>query len=403
MSEIVYLDSCDFSDLSEPAHRLSEENRRILETIRAAANSGRARFVLSGIHLSEAVHATEHPAHKAAALRRAILMEELCSDNFLRLPHEVMSLEIAKALSGTREAKLSSEELFSGKSEWFGMNLSLEFGNKQRKAMAQFEERIAHLPRSERRRLRSDMSLTKRSGRAKWRELVRNDTSPLSNEFPFSLFSAKFVTEWIAGCVTDEEYSSRLYGIMNSPRGLVESVLDLTNERQTIYSLLRSEGEGMQKRIDEKLHEAVEKIGNLANTLPNFEFSKTFRQAIPKTEVRKTIISCYSDYDLNGFTDKEISEIISSCPAVSTFLEMYIAYYSSRYESTWQRMRAGHNSPKPRSASDFGDMMHAVYLPYCNLFRCDAYFSSLLRQNGAVRARVINRNGLHALSSIRQV
>lgn len=400
MKMIVYLDSCDFSDLSEADSKLSEENRQALNAIRSGIHSGKAQFVLSGVHLSEAVHATDSPSHKKAAVRRAALMTELCSDNFLRLPQEIMSLEIAKAMNGASDAKLSKNELFSGKSQWFGISLPMDFSQKRHNAMARLEEHIAHFPRNERRKLKSEWALSKASGREKWLKLANGATQPLSQEFPFNLFSAKFVTEWAVGHVSDEEYSKRLYEILNNPLGLVQSVLDLTEERQTIYDLLRKEGQKMQLRLDNILQSAIDKLSPFVTLHRDFDYSTNFRKNLPKEEMCRTIISVYGNIDTEHYSSDEITRIVAACPAVSVFLNMYAAYYCSRFESTLQRMRNGSATPRSRGASDFGDMMHAVYAPYCDLFRCDAYFASLLKQDPNVRARVTDRRGLISLSSL---
>jgi hypothetical protein len=64
--KLIYLDSNDFSDLSEPVERLTDLDRATLQAIRDARRDDRARFFISPIHLSEAVHASE--LHKEQAV-----------------------------------------------------------------------------------------------------------------------------------------------------------------------------------------------------------------------------------------------------------------------------------------------------------------------------------------------
>ncbi len=401
MPKIVYLDSSDFSDLSALESNLSSENHELLQIVRSNASNGQASFVLSGIHLSEAVHATNDLAHKEAAIRRARLMHELCSPKFfLRLPNEIMSLEIAKAVNGATDAKLSTNELFSKESEWFGISLELDFSQKRQKMMARFDEHISFLPRAERRKLRSDWKLSKASGRENWRKLADGHTEPLSNEFPFSLFNRQFIIEWITGHRSDEEFSKTLYSIMNNPLGLVESVLDLTEERHTIYTLLRSRGKEMQTRMDTRLQETGTRIYDLICAQPDINISKFFRNALPKARLCREIVSLHSDIEADGYSDQQITQIVAACPAVSAFLNMYVAYYFSRINSMLQRLKSGNKAPPSRNPSDFGDMMHAVYAPYCDFFRCDAFFSSLLKQDFDLRSRIVDRRQLAESCSV---
>jgi hypothetical protein len=53
----VYLDSNDFSDLSRPEDELNSSDRDVLALLRDAARNKRARFFISAVHISEAVHA----------------------------------------------------------------------------------------------------------------------------------------------------------------------------------------------------------------------------------------------------------------------------------------------------------------------------------------------------------
>ena len=199
MPQIIYLDSSDFSDLSADETTISNDNRAILAALRSSALDGSAQYLLSGIQLSEAVHATDDPLHKQSAVRRASLMQELCARNFLRLPHEVMRLELEKAIRGATDARLSREELFSGKSEWFGLPLTADLGSKRQKATDEFEKHISHLPRSERRKLKSDWKLSKASGRVRWRTLLSGKSQTTLREFPFNLLNEQFVLDWIVG------------------------------------------------------------------------------------------------------------------------------------------------------------------------------------------------------------
>src|SRR5438105_3725171 len=104
MTTLVYLDSSDFSDLSVPDDQLSAENRETLKQLRYHRTQGSAQFLLSGVHVSEAVHAAEH--YKQSAVRRALLMRELCGSNFLRFPIEIFRLELRKAFAGICDARL---------------------------------------------------------------------------------------------------------------------------------------------------------------------------------------------------------------------------------------------------------------------------------------------------------
>src|SRR5438046_807876 len=109
MPKLIYLDSNDFSDLSVPFERITSEDQELLEELRIKNRSQSATFFMSAVHLSEAVHAAD--THKALAVRRAELMNELCQGRILRFPTEIIELEIEKILNGEQSGRLSIDEL----------------------------------------------------------------------------------------------------------------------------------------------------------------------------------------------------------------------------------------------------------------------------------------------------
>ncbi len=397
MTTIVYLDSSDFSDLSADESTLSEQNRRILDALRSSIRNGSTRCLLSGLHLSEAVHATDLPSHKRAAVRRAGLMQQLCSRNHLRLPHEVMRLELEKAMNGATDATLSTEELLSGKSEWFGLPMALDLGPKRQRATAELDKHIAHLPRNERRKLKSEWSLSKQSGRAQWRRLLNEQRQAPSQEFPFNLLNNQFVLDWIVGDRSDDEFRERLIEVLNDTKGLVECVLDLTNERHTIYGLLRDQGDTILSRIEKSLESVLVAASELIETEHIVELTKILRQTIQKIDFRRIVVSQFANTSIEQLDDRAIGRLVEACPSASTFVNMYSAYAHSLLESNLQRWRQGNKSVIVRKRSDFGDMLHATYAPYCDIFRCDAYFASLLKRDVKIRHVVADRNRLRDL------
>jgi hypothetical protein len=129
-TKFVYLDSNDFSDLSEPESRLNETDKAVLNALRKARSTGRATFFISPIHISEAVHASE--THKEDAVRRAKLMQELGGENLLRFPVDICTIELAKALAGEEHVPCSLKEIMSKPNEWFGMPIPTDGLNDKR-------------------------------------------------------------------------------------------------------------------------------------------------------------------------------------------------------------------------------------------------------------------------------
>src|ERR1700733_5874467 len=170
--KFIYLDSNDFSDLSEPESRLKEADKAILEALRKARSTGQATFFISPIHISEAVHASE--THKEDAVRRAKLMQELGEGNLLRLPVDICKMELARAIAGEKQVRCSLEEIASKPNEWFGIPIPTGGLSDRRKEIDDaIENALRGLSRNDRRRRRSELNLKKKSSHVAIRGLVK--------------------------------------------------------------------------------------------------------------------------------------------------------------------------------------------------------------------------------------
>jgi hypothetical protein len=126
----VYLDSNDFSDLSAAQDKLRDVDRAVLALLREAKTAGRARFFISPVHISEAVHASE--TYRDAAVRRAELMRELGAENFLKFPIEICTQELTRALANANPIKSTLAQITSRPDEWFGISDALKGISKLR-------------------------------------------------------------------------------------------------------------------------------------------------------------------------------------------------------------------------------------------------------------------------------
>lgn len=386
MPKLLYLDSSDFSDLSAPV--LSDSNRSVLDALRKYQSDGKAQFFFSLIHLSEAVHSAS--THKQEATRRANLIAELCGSNALRFPNEIFGLELKKAFAGEAVTRLSLSEIRSPPSEWFGFRLDPEMKNWRAKIDTEFQRQITHLPRAERRKLKSEMSFSRTTGRARWRELCKSVTSSASNEFPFNVLDRDFVVQWMLREKSDHELLERLTKTLSDPVSMIHYVLDATGEREAIYRILRQQGQeiqcSMEKHLRALVDGLVEAIGPVATTLP---IERVFRNSVQPALIYRGIIEGYSGRNVSQLSDKEIVALVRRCPAVSTFARLYLNFAYSLFEANWQRRKQGKSLITCGNASDFGDLMHAAYAPYMDFFRCDSHFGALLMQDATVRLRIV--------------
>jgi hypothetical protein len=211
------------------------------------------------------------------------------------------------------------------------------------------------------------------------------------HEFPFNLVSAELLQAWLLGEKTDAELLGHIAKTASRPKALVENILDATDERQTLYSLVRDEGVGMRNSMEKRIETIVVALTPLLENFSNSQIASAFRQALPKVTLYKSAIASAAGTSADDLTDKDAKRIIAACPAISAFVNVFIAYSYSMLESNIQRLRHGKSLVLTGKDSDFGDIMHAVYAPYSDVFRCDAHFGALLKQDPMIRGRVFDR------------
>ena len=388
--KLVYLDSSDFSNLSNPDQDLSSENRLVLARLRQHKEAGTAIFFMSAIHLAEAVHAAT--IYKPAAVRRALLMRELCGTNFLKFATDLPRLELRKVLKGEAFASLTTEELTSQKGEWFGFESSLDsLPDLRRDAMRKIDEVFSKLPRYERRKRKSELNLKKQSSHAKWRELIETSTPATFSDFPFSLVARKATISWFLQELSDKNFREEILKVMRDPYAMFGFLLDATSHRGTLYELVRKQGRDTARDLGKMVSDQFPALTAIAVLGEKVDLTGLMNQACSRPDFLRKFISAYADVGYDHIGDDEVANVVAACPSLSTFIETAKAHLLALSLAHITRIRAGNFSVKEVGHSDFGDLMHSFYAPYFDVFRCDARFGAHLKSQTHLRERIADR------------
>jgi hypothetical protein len=392
MPKLVYLDSSDFSVLSAPDNELTDENREVLSVLRQHKQAGTATFFMSAIHFSECVHSAIE--HKGLAVRRAQLMTELCDGNVLRYPTEIARLELRHVLQSAITGRLSPEELTSKSGEWFGLDGDLQiFSDTRRDLNNEIDGLIVKLPRHDRRKLTSELNLQKRSSHAKWRELIRAATSPAVVGFPLSLLDQNILVDWFLGKVSDSDLHATLSKVMSNPHAMFGYFLDEMGHRKRLYEILRENGRQLARDIERTLEAVFPILILVANSSVHIDLTKEILDTCSQPGFLRRVVAKYSDLSSDHVPDDNLGRVIKLCPALWSFVEVSKAYLISSATAHVMRIRSGNLAIRSIPESDFSDLMHSFYAPYFDVFRCDARFGALLKQQKPIRANIADRIG----------
>ena len=247
MQKLIYLDSNDFSDLSVPADELRPEDAAVLTALRKAQTENSARILLSPPLLSEAVHATM--ANKQDLMRRASLMRELCGNNMLRYPTDICAMEIDRALS-QKPTYVAPNDIISSADEWFGCKYDAHsLAGKRQDFQKKINQRLDKFPRAQRRKLKSQLDLSKASSKPLLRQLIKDSRStPSTSDDPLlDLVDKDIFVDWLLKEKSDQDVQRHLRCLLSDPYVLFGHVVDSVGQREQLYTIARAGGEKLSK------------------------------------------------------------------------------------------------------------------------------------------------------------
>jgi len=389
-SKLVYLDANDFSDLSKPENELSSSDKAILELLREVKRSGSARFFVSPIHISEAVHASEK--YKDAAVRRATLMQELGAGNILQFPLNICKIELARAFACEDSVKCSLAEITSKPDEWFGMPHSTEDLKERRdEVSASIDDALRGLNRTERRRQKSKLNPKKKSSHTYIRSLIKEGLSqPPSSNVPVALMNPDLVLDWYLGKASDDAFRKNSVGLLSDPYLLFKHFIDELGHRESLYRVIRDQGEKWVSFIETATSQAVPVL-LLAKQTGNQVDLKSVMSQIASESFWQKVVGSLAEMDLSHLSKNEVREAKEKSPSTSIFIHILLESVLVKLQSTAARVNAGNLNAPNVKVSDYADFMHAIYAPYFDIFRCDTRIGELLGHHKAVNGRIASR------------
>ena len=319
-------------------------------------------------------------------------MRELCGTNILRYPTDICAMEIDRALSNDQTG-LTLKDILSSEDEWFGSKYDTHSLKEARKnAQKTIDERLDSLPRAQRRKLKSQLDLSKASSKAIFRQLIKEgrSTPPTDNDPLLSLIDQELFIDWFLREKSDEDVRQHLRRLMSDPYVLFGHVVDRTGHREQLYAIARSGGE--------KLSRDLEAVGQ--NLIRLFEIStqaglkidaRKLAQDFVSNEFVRHMLTTFSNQSLPSLSDSEIERLLTHCPAIATMVHVIREYVHTLVQSNFARYQTGNRQPTAPKKSDFGDLMHLLYAPYMDIFRCDAGFGAHLKSYKPIRTKIAAR------------
>jgi hypothetical protein len=356
----VYLDSSDFSKLSDP-HSPDASLSRVRDELFELRDAGLCQFRFSLVHVCEM--APKDAAAMEASVRRLGLAQDLCSSKCLRATDEIDRVELLAALRGHEFCR---DFAFGERAQWLpDGELALE------KHAAAFIQDAAAVRLSARQQGNRDIKqvnlavrllmiqqLEKYASKLPLNEAVRAgvlrlsvgsvSVTTLTQTLLMGFVDLREVARWAAATDAGRQFVAVLREKLRYP------VADIETLRALIQELVEASD--------------TPKVGRQKGASSLATGSRDAVSQYRSAEIEKIFEANREWLAANEGVPSELPLDLDtlSMPRLDNHTAIFVAHF---------RMNATGNRDLSVAASDLPDILHANYLPYVDVFRADAVAS----------------------------
>lgn len=362
----VYLDNADFSSLTDPK-RDADWRVRSIARLKSGVSNGTIQCRFSAVHIIEGSPAGLQVTEPG--IRRLRLIRELCGRHALRYPFDLASIEL---LASARNAALDPKAAHADDGRWMpGLeDFAADLEREKQELIAQMKR----LPRSQRRKLltKDGIGINLQTGR----EETARQARELASKWPgfercLDVFRRFYSGQCSAQAVEDaflrpfadpEEFAAVHLANFEQMEKLMGWLRELGAENVETFTALR-------KNLWTIVPTWTDDERSMAAEKHYLEFREQMLCARNDGIVR-TLVG--NDSGFEAFDTPE--DAANAAPTYFAFADAFMTVIS--------RSLLPPEHPRKLKRSDFGDMIHAAYIPHVDYFRCDAAMADCFRELG---------------------
>lgn len=400
----VYLDSSDFSVLSDP-QQLNESTIKLRDLFLEYSEKSLVQFRFSIAHVSEVAPLGAHA--QQAAERRAALIYRLCGSNALVTTQEIQEAELSQV---TGFSPMSSGRWYPAIDELLPKSLMPEF-----KSILTDELRAKGMTRMERRR--SERAIFKHGRLSKTARHAMNESiAPASGDFlsqlPFTPHEFDSVKNFVIKGTGRDAASAAFHRILSNPTWIITAFAGNSVSMKNLTDWIRLGGSdfvrdlsiGIKKARDfNQLRVEQDKAQNAAlSEITDLNQRKRTRdQSVQQSQSLDSLIKrttgerehkiLVSLLMRHGVSDKctllTPEQLRTLFPGIASAVSAGVHVFNKALETPHKDTLI---------PSDFGDVMHAFYAPYMDIFRTDRFMADGLK-------RILLRNHTEVSSKLSEL
>jgi hypothetical protein len=373
---IVYLDSQDFSHIANPPLGRMEFYRDLEAELMKLVAAGVIEIRYSAFHISEIAHTTpaavEYSAGRAGALKR------LTNGACLRTWYNIMDDEIRNHFDATFCVTVTREQ-----HQWLDVDFN-ELGNVIDRLKTSLQEKLReHGANRKQRRAAGKINLAKNlTQTTEGKRALDKIVDSINRRYPLETDLDRAALEgYITGSISKQKFFRYMRGLMADPVNLITRLLPKFDTSLKLPAIVRNQG----KMLVETLNPPLEKFEEFfSSTSRNSSFHldrrelDSFLNSFPRDAKRRAVRQALEDLEdelPTSVSDVEIDKM--SLPA----LEMLVNVGAKCISNAISAAEAG-KSIRLFKLSDGADLMHAAYIPYVDIFRCDTAWIDTFQPHG---------------------
>jgi hypothetical protein len=370
----VYLDSSDFSTLSNP--RRTPELSLLRDCLVEFAEAGKVQFLFSAAHLMEM--APLEATYTAAAANRADLLVELCGRNALISIDRLIDAELDKLSCRTSWPV----QAISTRGEWYPNWGNLISPVQWADAIKEvdYTSRQHGLNRHQRRQLKGKLF---KDGKPKTlaRRIVSGDETgnvnkELLERYPMRPQDFEVLLRYVGGKATKNEANEAFLESLRDPSWMMRWFSQHHTTLSPFIDWIRDSGrtfldlsENVAKMAESALLQSRELNSKFTPDLLTPVGWLKFQEEMLLSVVKRLLIK--QQAEITTFINA--ADIDEHCRGISTFIRTMHSTLRDVISET----------PRQPKRSDLPDGLHAMYSPYVSIFRTDSYMAGHVRRHAA--------------------
>lgn len=385
---LVYLDSSDYSTLSDPKQQ-SDALLEVRSTLLGFTSSGQVRYVFSGAHLSEMAPLIGR--RTTAATLRADLLVELCDRCALISLDKVIRAELGKALA----CDATSLDPISSIGDWYPdlddfispviwANMAREIDTEAKRRGINREQR-----RELKRQLFKAQSLSPLMRHWLAAQSGADNYADLLRLYPMRPTDAEVLGRYILGTASKEEAELAFLESLRDPRWMMRWFSAHGDKMTPVTEWMRAPARTMIQSMREMI-DAARKMRQLESELGSEYRSKVLTRN-GWAAMQDKLVTAIADRLAQHFFPQAYAPVATAdvdrfCPGLSTMIR-------SLHGSLWDAVAL---VPREPLESDFVDAVHSLYAPYVDIFRADRFMAPHIR-------RQVERHGTCVVSRLTEL